>query len=105
MVPDWIAYSALVVLLVGSASVGVVLALGVILAVRAVQVGLARLQARRRTEALREQLVQQLASGQVIAWLACHSLTCGHLETIHHPDAGDLWVCEVCGTTAAATAP
>lgn len=100
--PDWLVYTALVVLLVGTLASLTGLALLLVAAVRLIEGAIAwAISARRRT-VLRERLVQQLADPEQ-RLLPCHNLACGaHMHTPHHPDGAGVLRCEACGTPATA---
>lgn len=97
--PDWIVRAAMAVMAIGVVATGVGLALFVIAVLRFLQGGRAWLIGLVRTARRREQLVQQLVAPAAV-YVACHSLGCGHLETVHVPDADGRLLCEACGTPA-----
>ncbi|WP_432247679.1 hypothetical protein ACRAR1_06950 [Streptomyces sanyensis] len=102
--PPTVAYLVLVVLLAAAAGLFVVVGLGAVAAWRGLEAAASRtavaLSRGVRAAARREATVQQLAATDV-RYLPCHSFTCGHLETVHRPDAGGGMRCEPCGALAA----
>jgi hypothetical protein len=100
-VPDALAFLLLVALLVGGIAMCVGAALLTIASVRGLCGAVRQAVATARTNRRREELVQLLAHPDA-AYLPCHALRCGHMHTIHVPDAGGVLVCEVCGTPATA---
>jgi hypothetical protein len=85
------------VMAIGVVATGVGLALIVIAFLRFLQGGRAWLVGLVRTARRREQLVQQLVA-PAARYLPCHSLACGHMETVHVPGADGRLVCEHCAT-------
>lgn len=98
--PDTLAFLLLVALLVGVIGMCVGAALLTIGAWRWLRGAAAGIASTVRTGRRREQLVQRIATTKA-AYLPCHSLACGHMETVHVPDKDGVLVCETCATPAA----
>ncbi|MBM9620996.1 hypothetical protein [Streptomyces zhihengii] len=97
--PDVVAYLVLAVLLAVACVVAVVAGLLLLAAWRWGQGAVALVVSERRTARLRAALVAELADpGQV--YLPCHTPVCGHMHTVHHPDADGRMRCEHCDTPA-----
>jgi hypothetical protein len=99
MLPNWVLFLFMAVLLAGIVAVLTATFCGLLACVRWLQGAVAYVRSERRTARRRAQLVQLLADPDV-QYVPCHALGCGHMSTPHHPDTDGVLRCEACGTPA-----
>ncbi|MEU2181507.1 hypothetical protein [Streptomyces thermolilacinus] len=88
---ELIAYGMLALTAVGACAVVVAAGCLVLAAIRLLQ-HLVRRPAARPSPA-------PAAAPGTVAWWSCHTLRCGHMETLHREVTPGTWACSGCGTT------